>query len=241
MMLWQMAVETVQDVQDMTFATWLMSWHWVSTLVLFKCGLCSSNGGKAIFQTLSIQYVSVCHFVLHCLLTVFLSSYPFLVSGPFLHYHWHVKRTSHVSTIFYSPFNSPQINDNELMETWILTKTNWATAKQLWAIPAPPWLLSVSIPHKGIRARMEPELLSQVLHDLFFVTNLQQLECCGMHVHFVYVIWWQVRLNQAPVCLPGWGKRRRESGIWALKREQAAGRETRLGSWGLTCRQQTVW
>lgn len=139
----RMAVETVQDVQDMVFATWLMSWHCVSTLVLFKCGLCIGNGGKAIFQTLSIQYVYVCHFVLHCLLTVFLSSYPFLVSGPFLHYHWHVKRTSQVSTTLYSPSNSPQINYNELMETWIFTKTNWATAKQLCAIPAPPWLLSL--------------------------------------------------------------------------------------------------
>lgn len=34
-----------------------------------------------------------------------------------------------------------------------------------------------------------PDLLTQLLQDLFFVTNLQQLESRGMHVNFVCVIW----------------------------------------------------
>lgn len=34
-----------------------------------------------------------------------------------------------------------------------------------------------------------PDLLTQLLQDLFFATNLQQLESRGMHVNFVCVIW----------------------------------------------------
>lgn len=56
-----------------------------------------------------------------------------------------------------------------------------------------------------------PDLLSQLLQDLFFVTNLQQLESRGMHVNFVCVIWWQVRFNQAP---SGWMRGVQGRGIW---------------------------
>lgn len=59
-----------------------------------------------------------------------------------------------------------------------------------------------------------PDLLSQLLQDLFFVTNLQQLESRGMHVNFVCVIWWQVRLNQAP---SGWMRGAQGSGIWGAE------------------------
>lgn len=52
-MLQRMAVATFQDVQDMAFATRLLSWHRVATLALFKCDLCVGNGGKAIIQALS--------------------------------------------------------------------------------------------------------------------------------------------------------------------------------------------
>lgn len=59
-----------------------------------------------------------------------------------------------------------------------------------------------------------PDLLSQLLQDLFFVTNLQQLESRGMHVNFVCVIWWQVRLNQAP---SGWMRGAQGNSIWGAE------------------------
>lgn len=32
-------------------------------------------------------------------------------------------------------------------------------------------------------------VLHRVPQDLFPATNVQQLECCRMHVNFVYIIW----------------------------------------------------
>lgn len=73
----------------------------------------------------------------------------------------------------------------------------------------PPYLPPSSL--RSNEATDIPDLLSQLLQDLFFVTNLQQLESRGTHVNFVCVIWWQVRFNQAP---SGWMRGVQGRGIW---------------------------
>lgn len=90
------------------------------------------------------------------------------------------------------------------------------------SLPPPPPALSPSLPIN--EAADIPDLLSQLLQDLFFATNLQQLESWGMHVNFVCVIWWQVRLNQAP---SGWMSRAHGSGIWGAERRTGSGQGRR--------------
>lgn len=83
------------------------------------------------------------------------------------------------------------------------------------SVPPSPPPLSTPFPSLPINEAADiPDLLSQLLQDLFFVTNLQQLESRGMHVNFVCVIWWQVRLNQAP---SGWMRGAQGSGIWGAE------------------------
>jgi len=53
-----------------------------------------------------------------------------------------------------------------------------------------------------------------VLKDLFHRTNLQQLEWHTMHVNFVYIIWWQIKLNHAAAWLRRGEERREASGLW---------------------------
>lgn len=87
--------------------------------------------------------------------------------------------------------------------------------------------LSPILPHPFLsppinEAADTPDLLTQLLQDLFFATNLQQLESRGMRVNFVCVIWWQVRLNQAP---SGWMRGVPGNGIWGTERWTGNGRE----------------
>lgn len=83
------------------------------------------------------------------------------------------------------------------------------------SLSLPPSLPAPFFPSLPINEAADiPDLLSQLLQDLFFVTNLQQLESRGMHVNFVCVIWWQVRLNQAP---SGWMRGVQGSGIWGAE------------------------